>query len=259
MLKLLLTGCNGKMGKAITAYCAGKDYVKIVAGMDFYNVQLSNYPVYENINDVSEDFDCILDFTRPDAFYGLLDFAQGRGKPIVFATTGHDDMQRAKLNECAKNIPIFISSNMSIGVYILNNVVKQVTRQLDLIAANSGCDPYDIEIIEKHHNKKVDAPSGTAVTLANNIANARSAKSRFVYERESVRQKRGADEIGIHSIRGGTIIGEHTCLFAGAEEVLEFTHKAESSMVFAKGAVAAAQFLHKQPAGLYGMDDLFVM
>ncbi len=176
--------------------------------------------------------------------------------PILFATTGYDDMQYERMRKAAAVIPIFCSPNLSIGIYMLNRLVCETARILEQITDASGIAPYDIEIIEKHHNRKVDAPSGTAVNIANNIANTLSHTSNFIFDRHNERRPRDRDEIGIHTIRGGTIIGEHTVMFAGTDEVIEVTHKAESSAAFAKGAISAAHFITGKQPGMYNMKDM---
>ena len=248
MTKIILSGCMGRMGKAITDIVAETDDAEIVCGFDIAGGDCS-YPVYSDYTSVSVDADVIIDFSHPANLNKLLSFAKKNDLPIVVATTGLTEDQKKELSDASKIIPVFFSANMSLGINLLIRLAKQAAKILE--------SNFDIEIIEKHHNKKIDAPSGTALAIADGIAESLSEKPEYVYDRHSVRKPREKNEIGLHAIRGGTIVGEHEVLFAGPDELIEISHSARSRDVFAQGAVRAAKFLSKKPAGLYSMDDLF--
>lgn len=248
MVKILLSGCNGKMGQVLSKLAAEKDNLRIVAGYDISSEQAYSYPVYADLSNCSEDIDVALDFSTPAALLPLIDFSVQRKVPLVIATTGHSAEQIKKLEEASREIPVFRSANMSLGINLIMDIIKKAAKVLE----NS----FDIEIIEKHHNQKVDAPSGTALVLAEEINSVLSARREYTYDRHSKHEKRNAGEIGVHSIRGGTIVGEHTVLFAGKDEVVEITHSAVSRSVFGEGALRAALFICGKKPGLYGMKDL---
>lgn len=248
MTKMILSGCMGRMGKAITNIVAETDDAEIVCGFDIAGGNCS-YPVYSDYTSVSVDADVIIDFSHPANLNKLLSFAKKNDLPIVVATTGLTEDQKKELSDASKIIPVFFSANMSLGINLLIRLAKQAAKILE--------SNFDIEIIEKHHNKKIDAPSGTALAIADGIAESLSEKPEYVYDRHSVRKPREKNEIGLHAIRGGTIVGEHEVLFAGPDELIEISHSARSRDVFAQGAVRAAKFLSKKNAGLYSMDDLF--
>lgn len=248
MTKMILSGCMGRMGKAITNIVAETDDAEIVCGFDIAGSDCS-YPVYSDYTSVSVDADVIIDFSHPANLNKLLSFAKKNDLPIVVATTGLTEDQKKELSDASKIIPVFFSANMSLGINLLIRLAKQAAKILE--------SNFDIEIIEKHHNKKIDAPSGTALAIADGIAESLSEKPEYVYDRHSVRKPREKNEIGLHAIRGGTIVGEHEVLFAGPDELIEISHSARSRDVFAQGAVRAAKFLSKKNAGLYSMDDLF--
>lgn len=249
MTKIILNGCNGKMGQAISRLVWNDPDTEISAGLDLAAILKNPYPVYTNLEDCREDADVIIDFSHPSALAPLLEFAQKRGLPVVVATTGLSDAQKLSLEATSKKIPIFFSANMSLGVNLLIALSKKA-------AAILG-DDFDIEIIEKHHNQKLDAPSGTALAIADGISEVLSNPPEYIYDRHSVRRKRKKNEIGLHAVRGGTIVGEHDVLFAGTNEVITLSHSAQSREVFAAGAVRAAKFLAGKPAGMYSMNDLF--
>lgn len=249
MIRVIISGCNGKMGQVVTAMCAARDNIQIVAGIDVYAVQKNDYPVYADPMEFPGKADCIIDFSNPAALSSLLAYCRKTGCAIVLATTGYSDDQLREIEAAAKEIRVFRSANMSLGINVLLSLVRQATKIL-----GGTC---DIEIAEKHHNRKLDAPSGTAIMIADAAASALEQAPEYVYERHSVRQKRGQNEIGISSVRGGTIVGEHEVLFAGTDEVLEIKHSAYSREIFANGAVQAAQFLAGRTApGLYNMEHL---
>lgn len=246
MIKILLNGCLGKMGQAVEACVNSRDDVIISAGVDIADGDRT-YPVYTCFVDVEEKADVILDFSNPLVLDDMLDYAVGHHTPVIICTTGFSDAQVQKIKDTAKEIPVFYSGNMSLGINMLIELSKMAVRVL----SNS----FDIEILEKHHNLKLDAPSGTAIMIADAIAKEKK-DSQYVYDRHAYRKKREKNEIGIHSVRGGTIVGEHEVIFAGHDEVLSIKHTAQSKGVFAAGAVNAAVFLKDKSAGLYDMGDL---
>ena len=247
MIKVILSGCGGRMGKAVAAAVGNE--VRIVAGVDINaaSIDASDFPIYESITEFSDKADVIVDFSHHSALPSLLDYAKATKTPVVVATTGHTDEELALMREAAKSVAIFHSGNFSIGINLIINLAKQAARTL-------GTD-FDIEIIEKHHNKKLDAPSGTALMIANAVADERN-ESEYIYDRHSVRKAREPKEIGIHSVRGGSIVGEHEVIFAGANEVVSISHSAASREIFANGALRAAIYLAGKSAGLYSMTDL---
>ncbi len=249
LVKVMISGCNGKMGRVVSAMCEAQPGIQTAAGIDVNTVPQNDYPVYADPMEYPGSVDCIIDFSHPAALTTLLDYCKKTGCGVVLATTGYSDAQKQEIREAAKSIRVFQSANMSLGINVLLSLVQQAAKVL-----GSSC---DIEIVEKHHNRKLDAPSGTALMIADAAASALSETPEYVYERHSVRQKRGKGEIGISSVRGGTIVGEHEVLFAGTDEVLEIKHSAYSREIFANGAVRAAIFLSQQrEPGLYSMKDL---
>ncbi|NMB97408.1 MAG: 4-hydroxy-tetrahydrodipicolinate reductase, partial [Clostridiaceae bacterium] len=245
---ILLSGCNGKMGQVISRLAQQFSNLKIVAGYDLVDTQKNEYPVYTNIKDCNIAVDVIIDFSNPSALINLLEYSISKKIPLVMATTGLSDIQISKLREASGVIPIFQSANMSLGVNLLLDLVKKATKVL--------AEHYDIEIIEKHHNQKLDAPSGTALMIADAINDTMGQKHEYVYDRHSRRKKRSKSEIGIHAVRGGTIVGEHTVIFAGNDEIIELKHTAMSKDIFGIGALKAAAFIHNKAPGMYSMYDL---
>ncbi len=243
MTRIIISGCNGRMGRNVAEKIAERDGCETVAGIDTNTSPLA-FPVFASAADCTVDADVIIDFSNPSALPALLDFAVSRGIPAVIATTGVSDEGRARIEEAARTVPVFFSANMSLGVNLL---VELARKAADVLGGD-----FDIEIVEKHHNQKLDAPSGTALMIADAIADGKH----YVYDRHSVRRKRSRDEIGIHSVRGGNIVGEHEVIFAGADEVITLSHSAASRGVFATGAVNAALFLTGKRPGLYDMGDL---
>jgi len=248
MIKFILSGCNGRMGQAITRLVANKDESEIVAGVDLYDGIKNSFPVYSKISDVVEKADVIIDFSNPESIDSIIEYAINKKLPVVISTTGHSPAQKDLVEKASKSTAIFMSGNMSIGINLLMSLISQAAKTLE--------GNFDIEIIEKHHNKKIDAPSGTALMLANAVNDALENKCDYVYERESKREKRSNTEIGIHSIRGGTIVGEHSVLFIGQDEEIEIKHTATSREVFAVGAIKAAQFMVGKSSGNYSMKDV---
>lgn len=247
--KIILSGCMGRMGKTISGLVENSADFSVVAGVDIVGDDNIAFPIYNNISQIKEKADVIIDFSNSSSLDSLLDYAKETATPLVLATTGYSDEQIEKIKKTAKFIPIFFSFNMSLGVNLILSLSKK--------AATILGDGYDIEIIEKHHNQKLDAPSGTAIMIANAIDSAKNGEMQFEYDRHSKRQKRQKNEIGIHSVRGGTIVGEHEVIFAGDDEIISISHTASSRRIFAVGALRAADFISKIKAvGLYDMDAL---
>lgn len=247
-VNILISGANGKMGHAVAAAIAGREDCVVCAGVDLYTKQYADFPIFEKLTDVSVKPDVVIDFSNPAILDDLLDYCQVNGVPCVLATTGYSEEQITKIKKAANSIPVFFSFNMSLGINLLVQLAKKAVSILG--------GQFDIEIVEKHHNQKIDAPSGTAIMLADAINEELDNKYHYVYDRHSKRQKRDAKEIGMHAIRGGTIVGEHDIIFAGHDEVITLSHSAASKEVFAVGAVNAAVFLAKQDAGMYDMSQL---
>lgn len=248
MTNILLCGAGGKMGHAVARAALEADNVRIAAGFDINVPSDVDFPVYTSLSEVTEEIDAIIDFSHPSMTDEILNYAKTTGTPAVICTTGLSGEQISRIEQTSKGVPLFFSANMSLGVNLMIDLVKRASKILE--------DTFDIEIIEKHHNQKLDAPSGTALAIADAIADTVSYEAEYTYDRHSVRRKRGKSEIGIHALRGGTIVGEHSVIFAGCDEVIEIKHSAASKEVFAVGAVKAAVFLKDMPAGLYAMKDL---
>lgn len=248
MINILMSGCNGRMGQAIVSLVKERDDVKIVCGVDTYDGISNSFPVYADFSNVSEEVDVIIDFSNPSALSGLLQYAVKNKIPAVLCTTGYNIEQISEINTAAENIAVFRSGNMSLGVNLLIEISKMAAKVF-------GSD-FDIEIVEKHHNKKIDAPSGTALMIADEISGVTEYEPEYVYDRHSVRKMRDKKEIGISSVRGGTIVGEHDVIFAGDNEVLTISHQAQSRNLFAVGAINAAFFVADKAAGNYNMSDL---
>ncbi len=249
MVKVIMHGCNGKMGQVITKLAAEDEGIEIVAGVDVCDNNQNNYPVYKNLTDCETKADVVIDFASAKAVDALLDYCVEKQIPCVLCTTGLSDAQLEHVQEASEKVAILRSANMSMGINLLMKLLKQAAPVL----AAAG---FDIEIVEKHHNQKVDAPSGTAIALADAINEVSEEKYEYVYDRSRRRERRPENEIGISAVRGGTIVGDHDVIFAGADEVITFSHTAYSKMIFAKGAVQAAKFLQGKPAGLYHMSHV---
>ena len=248
MINVILSGCNGKMGRVIAALAKNDDAVNIVCGFDINTEENDGFPVYSDYDKFTGKADVIIDFSHPSNIENLINYSEKNGIALVVCTTGLSDEQKNKVLECAKKVPVFFSANMSLGVNLLVNLAKKATQILE--------ETFDIEIIEKHHNQKIDAPSGTAYMIADAIKDTMQNSAEYVYDRHDVRKKREKNEIGMHAIRGGTIVGEHSVIFAGTDEVIELKHTAMSKNVFAAGSIKAAKFLAGKGAGLYDMSDL---
>ena len=249
MLKIIISGCNGHMGRVVEAICNSTPNTKVVAGFDVLGSTDRDFPVYSSPAQFTGEADAVIDFSSPAALDGLLAFAKATKTPLVLATTGYSPEQIAQIGAAALEVPIFRSANMSLGINVLLELVKKAAAVLG--------DSYDIEIVERHHRRKVDAPSGTALMIADAAAESCGHDTEYVFERHSVRQPRGKKEIGISAVRGGTIVGEHEIIFAGHDEVMEIKHTALSREIFAQGAVEAAKFMStvKTP-GMYDMSML---
>lgn len=249
MVKIIMHGCNGKMGQVITGIVAADKDAEIVAGIDIVDNRPNPYPVFTNIDDCNVEADVIIDFASAKAIDKLLDYVETRKIPVVLCTTGLSEEQLARVEEVSKKVAVLKSANMSLGINTLFKVLKSVSPLL----AEAG---FDIEIVEKHHHFKVDAPSGTALALGDAVNESLPEKYEYKFDRSQDRIPRPKNEIGFSSVRGGTIVGEHDVIFAGEDEVITFSHTAYSKSVFAKGAVEAAKFLKGQPAGHYTMKEV---
>jgi len=247
MLKIIICGASGRMGNFIAASAQKDENMQVVAGVDKINCG-QPFPIFDDFSKINVEADVIIDFSNPILLDEMLEFAKSRKLPLVIATTGYSDSQIVKIKEAAKEIPLFFTFNMSIGVNLICSLAKKAAAVLG--------DDFDIEILEKHHNQKLDAPSGTAIMLANAVNEAFDDNKVYEYDRHSKRAKRSKNEIGIHSIRGGTIVGEHDVIFAGHDEIVTISHTALSREVFATGAIKAAKFLFNKPAGLYDMNSI---
>ena len=245
MLRVIINGYSGSMGKVLTK-CVNEDSeLQLVCGVSKDDLDVP-FKTYHKMSDVEESADVIIDFSHHSTIDDVLGYATKTKTPLVIATTGFNEDELGKIKEASSTIPIFHSSNMSLGVNVLVKLVKEAAKALN---------GFDIEIIEKHHNKKLDAPSGTAVMIANGIKEV-LPDTECIYGRYGRSEKRSSNEVGIHAIRGGTIVGEHTAIFAGHDEVVEIKHTAQSKDIFAKGAIAAAKFLVNQKAGYYNMNNI---
>ena len=249
MVRAIMHGCNGHMGQVITGLIKADEGIELVAGIDKYTGIANDYPVFESLEKCDVEADVIIDFSNAAAADALLTYCEEKKMPVVLCTTGLSEEQLAKIPEAAKKTAVLKSANMSLGINLLMKLLKEATKVL----APAG---YDMEIVEKHHNHKLDAPSGTAIALADSMNEAMDEAYHYVYDRSQERKKRDTKEIGISAVRGGTIVGEHEVLFAGTDEVIEFKHTAYSKTIFGKGAVEAAKFLAGKPAVLYDMSDV---
>ncbi|WP_427339728.1 4-hydroxy-tetrahydrodipicolinate reductase [Caloranaerobacter sp. DY30410] len=250
-MKIIINGCNGKMGQVLTKQIENDPDLEIVAGIDRTpNKYKNKYPVYKDIFEFKGEADVVIDFSNPYYLPGLLDYCMEKNLPIVIATTGFSNKDYKDIEKSSKKIPIFYSANMSLGINVLIKLVREAARIL--------AESFDIEIIEKHHNNKIDAPSGTAYMIANKINEELNNSKEYVFGRYTKKEKRSKNEIGIHAIRGGTIVGEHSVIFAGLDEIIEIKHTAMSKNIFAIGAIKAAKFIVNKDKGLYSMDDLVI-
>ncbi|HBA63754.1 MAG TPA: 4-hydroxy-tetrahydrodipicolinate reductase [Lachnospiraceae bacterium] len=249
MIKMIIHGCNGKMGQVVTNLVKDDAEIEIAAGVDTWQGIRNPYPVFSSLRECDAEADVVVDFSTAAAMDDMLQVCKERRLPVVLCTTGLSEAQLQLVQETAKETAVLRSANMSLGINLLMKLLKEAASVL----AEAG---YDIEVVEKHHNRKLDAPSGTALALADSVNEAMDGRYTYVYDRSQRREMRHTDEIGISSVRGGTIVGQHDVIFAGEDEVIEFSHTAYSKAVFAKGAVEAARFLAGKPAGMYDMSDV---
>lgn len=249
MVKIIMHGCNGHMGQVISGLVEQDANAEIVAGIDISDAGKNSYPVYTNMKECQVEADVLIDFSSAKATDALLDYCVERGLPVVLCTTGLSEEQLARVEETSKKIAVLKSANMSLGINTLLKLIQDAAKVL----ATAG---FDMEIVERHHKLKLDAPSGTALALADSLNEAMDDSYHYVYDRSERREQRDAKEIGISAVRGGTIVGEHEVIFAGPDEVIEFKHTAYSKAVFGKGAVEAAKFLAGKAAGRYDMSDV---
>ena len=249
MIKIMMHGCNGKMGRMITEIVKNDENAVITAGVDTYTETPNDYPVFDSVEKCTEDADVVIDFSNAGAVDSLLDYCVDKKLPVVLCTTGLSEEQLRKVKETSEKTAILRSANMSLGINTLLKLLQDAAKVL----ATAG---FDMEIVEKHHRLKLDAPSGTALALADSINEAMDNQYHYIYDRSQRREMRDDKEIGISAVRGGTIVGEHEVIFAGPDEVIEFKHTAYSKAVFGKGAVEAAKFLAGKPAGRYDMSDV---
>lgn len=249
MIKAMMHGCNGRMGQMISNLVKEDEQIDIVAGVDTYLGIQNSYPVFASIDECDVEVDVVIDFSNVSAVDGVLEYCAAKKIPLVLCTTGLSEVQLQKMKEVSEKTAVLKSANMSMGINLLMKLLKDAVKVL-------GPAGYDVELVEKHHNQKLDAPSGTALALADSMNEAMDGAYEYVYDRSQVRRKREKKEMGISAVRGGTIVGEHEVLFAGTDEVIEFKHTAYSRSVFGKGAVEAAKFLAGKPAGMYDMSDV---
>lgn len=249
MVRAIMNGCNGKMGQTITGICKDNKEIEIVAGIDLHDGIKNDYPVFKSIDACDVEADVIIDFSNAKAVDALIEYSVAKNVPVVLCTTGLSEEQLSEVDKAARKVAILRSANMSLGI----NTLMELLKKAALVFAPAG---FDMEIVEKHHNQKLDAPSGTALALADSMNEALDQAYSYKYDRTKERAKRDPHEIGISAVRGGNIVGEHEVLFCGQDEVIEFKHTAYSKAVFAKGAVEAAKFLAGKPAGHYDMADV---
>ena len=251
MTKIIMLGCNGRMGQMITDMVKQDDECTIVAGIDIVDNRDNGYPVYTKLADCDVEADAIIDFTSATDFESRMDYAVDKQIPIIECSTGLSEEQIDYLKKASEKVAVLKSANMSLGINLLMKLLKEAAVKL-------AGDGFDVEIVEKHHNQKLDAPSGTALALADSINEAMDDRYEYIYDRSQVRQKRDKKELGISAVRGGTIVGEHEVIFAGTDEVITFKHTAYSRAVFAKGSITAAKYLKGKAAGLYDMSDVLL-
>ena len=251
MTKIIMLGCNGRMGQMITDMVKQDDECMIVAGIDIVDNRDNGYPVYTKLADCDVEADAIIDFTSATDFESRMDYAVDKQIPIIECSTGLSEEQMDYLKKASEKVAVLKSANMSLGINLLMKLLKEAAVKL-------AGDGFDVEIVEKHHNQKLDAPSGTALALADSINEAMDDRYEYIYDRSQVRQKRDKKELGISAVRGGTIVGEHEVIFAGTDEVITFKHTAYSRAVFAEGSITAAKYLKGKAAGLYDMSDVLL-
>ena len=249
MIDIIIHGCGGKMGKVVESIVNADDACRVVAGIDPRDGLQADYPVFKSAAECTVKGDVIIDFSTATAIPALLDYCKTSQTPVVLCTTGFSDELNAQVKEYSNSVAVLKSANMSVGVNLIMSLVQKAAETL----FDTG---FDIEIVEKHHNQKIDAPSGTAIAIADSINEALDNQLEYVYDRSQVRQKRDRKELGLHAVRGGTIVGEHDVIFAGKDEIVTISHTAMSKEIFAVGAVKAAKYLAGKPAGFYTMKDV---
>lgn len=247
-MKIIICGSSGKMGKAVALAAQKSNNCTIAAGVDIIQDKSCKFSVFSNIQDINLKADAIIDFSHPSNLDAILDYAQKTKTPAVICTTGLSNNQIESIKNASDNVAIFYSRNMSLGINLILELSRTATKILG--------DTFDVEIIEKHHNQKIDAPSGTALMIAEEISDSMKSSTQYVYDRTGVRKPREKGEIGIHSVRGGSIPGDHEIMFAGKDEIITLSHHAGSRDIFATGAVKAAEFVAVQTPGLYTMRDM---
>lgn len=249
MIRIIICGCNGHMGQTVTRIVGEREDTEVVAGIDKYKGVENKYPVYDELSECDVKADAVIDFSAPAALTGLLEYGRKTGTPLIICSTGYTKEQIAEIDAASKEVAILRSANMSLGVNVLAKLITQAVKEL----APAG---FDVEIVEKHHNLKKDAPSGTALYLADAVNEGADGRYRYVYDRSQRSEKRPQDEIGISAVRGGNIPGDHDVIFAGEDEVVTFSHRAYSKAVFARGAVQAAVYMCGKGPGMYSMQDV---
>ncbi|MBQ4241394.1 MAG: 4-hydroxy-tetrahydrodipicolinate reductase [Lachnospiraceae bacterium] len=249
MIRIIICGCNGHMGQTVTRIAGEREDTEVVAGIDKYKGVENKYPVFDDLGECDVKADAIIDFSAPAALTGLLEYGRKTGTPLIICSTGYTKEQIAEIDAASKEVAILRSANMSLGVNVLAKLITQAVKEL----APAG---FDVEIVEKHHNLKKDAPSGTALYLADAVNEGADGRYRYVYDRSQRSEKRPQDEIGISAVRGGNIPGDHDVIFAGEDEVVTFSHRAYSKAVFARGAVQAAVYMCGKGPGMYSMQDV---
>ena len=247
-MKVIVCGCNGHMGRMVIETAKKFEDITVVGGVDLSENREYGFPIFDSAEKITIKPDAIVDFSNPRALSSLLAYSKKAGVPVVICTTGLSEAQVEQIKSCAKEVPVFFSGNMSLGINVLIELVKKATEILK--------NEFDVEIIEKHHNRKIDAPSGTAFMIAEEISKKMGGGAQYTYDRHSQRKPRDKHEIGMHSVRGGNIVGEHEVIFAGANEVITISHHAQSREIFAEGALKAARFLIGKEPGLYNMNDM---
>ncbi|MBQ3426151.1 MAG: 4-hydroxy-tetrahydrodipicolinate reductase [Clostridia bacterium] len=248
MTRIIMNGCNGKMGQVISRLADEDSETEIVCGVDINTEKKNSYPVVGSIDEFDGKADVVIDFSHPSCLTSILSYCKRTKTPVILATTGYSEEQKNEFKAASEEIPVFFSANMSLGINLLISLAKQAAKLLE--------GSFDIEIVERHHNKKIDAPSGTALAIADAIDETLSYPAEYVFDRHSVRRKRKNTEIGISAVRGGTIVGDHEIIFAGNDEVIELSHHAHSKEVFAVGAIKAAKYMAGKRAGMYDMNML---
>ncbi|MCR5302153.1 MAG: 4-hydroxy-tetrahydrodipicolinate reductase [Lachnospiraceae bacterium] len=249
MVRMILHGCNGRMGRMIAGIVKDDPDIEIVAGVDINTMQQDDFPVTDSIDKVDSAADAVVDFGNAAAVDGVIDWCVANSVPLVECTTGLTEETLGKLKDASQKVAMLKSANMSVGI----NLIQKILRENSAVLAEAG---FDIEIVEKHHRTKLDSPSGTALALADSVNDGLAVRKDYVFDRSARRMVRPDTEIGISAVRGGTIVGDHDVIFAGTDEVITFSHRAYSRAVFAKGAVSAAKFIKGKGAGMYDMSDV---